>query len=1522
MSKIVISGEKLYNKAKLEVKLDSGKTTKLTIFPYFVLYSSKFFRSKYANDYIGTSMNLDFPVKKDVITNLMKIIHEQNIAVEREDFRSLCQLAVKLKVENMYPLLRETIKNYKMNDLEIEFEKLILQSSSDLDSDETESEIPNDSYDFTLFIIDLYRKNKKKAIHIIINHEINEITNDDLEKINNAFNLPILDSFIQYNNLFEQQGDEIDRIKKENNELNEQIQILQSKTTNKIERIEKISEEDEDSEDITNSKSKSIISDDDDDITSKNNKFIINNEITEDSQDKTFDKNNGTEDSQYETLDKNNQGKILKIVDDFIQSEKDLNNIDTDQAIDNFIKFIVAKIMINRGKIKGNQNTSSKPNLNDDTNPQYSSIENSIDSSDDEIENNQSDIDNQNNFQNSTQREIMRDNSIDSSDDEAEIYSYPGNQNSNQTSQYISRNNSIDNYDNENENNIEDETNPQIPHENAVDESEFSSTINEELDFDLLKNYNKPTFERLFNRYLQIRSFQEFSQWHNNNHNNVLHEIAMNVQNGDILGILYDNENTSEIDNLLKENNNEDNTPLEIAILHKNSKFTEIALRNCENLEALNKHDNDLRSPYENAFKTLDINLFRPFLERSEFNPCLLEKISGENMLPIYYIIKNDNSRFETDTSFQFFKAIYAKMKSTLNGAINIPLYDDQTITLFAQRLHKWAILNYLIDDNSLKDDVNADPSKMLDLNQQSGKDKYSMLHYACLQGDFKTAKLLLQSRRVQLDLESRDKKTPLLCSVFGPDNTQCLEILLDAEEDLIIAKNEYAKNALHFACHHGNLNCVKYLMKITKNGKPTFDVNLGDKRGYTPLHFAAQNNRAPVCQYLIEELHCEVNPTCQDGKTPFFWAVEQGSTEAYEYMKDIPSVDQNKPDKNGFYPIHMGIKNGFIQIFMDLIHRGFDPNIVSNDGITPCMLAAQMDRDISITQLINLHDFKINLKSNCGMTALHYAAKQGKSKAAKALLSSPEIDPNIIDDKGFTPLHYACKENQITIIKILAEDYRVDLVISSKIGEPLSNCGNNEEAIKTLDDYISKRKDDSRIRGYKRARQMEQSIFAEPNTPSPQLPKPIGRIPEQQPRQHLSQINQQVSNQKRYSACNPQNSQDSSDNSDDDMDISSMNLGPEGKVDTTLTFLAQKGKTDDFKNEYRRGHSLNDFDSERRTPLHIAVINNRTDIVDFILQQPNFNPNATDRLGKWPLYCAIESVKFNVAMKLVKCPKIRLDMKLDNGQTILHLCAIKNAASFATDLFQYLQQNRQTSKSRRIDINAKDRDGKTAIHLAAQKGTEAILKKLLEFNPSFEINSQDNDMRTPLHWAAATNREGIVSYLIKNASIDFNIKDKNGRTPAFLAAENSYKNILKAIISCPSYNPNSTDKDGSTLLITCAQRGNKEIAEYLAQIPNIDLNCRDKLGRTPLHITAENGKVDFFKWLLEQDKVDVNKQDNTGRTPLHVAAMSNEECVRALLYCGKLKKLNTHIQDTNGKYASSYCKSFKLSQEIDAFSQ
>ncbi|OUM62926.1 hypothetical protein PIROE2DRAFT_43826 [Piromyces sp. E2] len=81
-----------------------------------------------------------------------------------------------------------------------------------------------------------------------------------------------------------------------------------------------------------------------------------------------------------------------------------------------------------------------------------------------------------------------------------------------------------------------------------------------------------------------------------------------------------------------------------------------------------------------------------------------------------------------------------------------------------------------------------------------------------------------------------------------------------------------------------------------------------------------------------------------------------------------------------------------------------------------------------------------------------------------------------------------------------------------------------------------------------------------------------------------------------------------------------------------------------------------------------------------------------------------------------------------------------------------------------KIDANAKDPSGWTALHLAAQEGQYDIAKNLIKIGNA-DVNEEDKNLNTPLHIASQYGNHPITQLLImNNAKIDF--KNIDGNTP------------------------------------------------------------------------------------------------------------------------------------------------------------
>lgn len=118
----------------------------------------------------------------------------------------------------------------------------------------------------------------------------------------------------------------------------------------------------------------------------------------------------------------------------------------------------------------------------------------------------------------------------------------------------------------------------------------------------------------------------------------------------------------------------------------------------------------------------------------------------------------------------------------------------------------------------------------------------------------------------------------------------------------------------------------------------------------------------------------------------------------------------------------------------------------------------------------------------------------------------------------------------------------------------------------------------------------------------------------------------------------------------------------------------------------------------------------------------------------------------------------------------------------------------------------------KTALHMAVQKGSIAIVELLLKkgANP----NAVDTLQRTPLHYAVERGNMEIINVLISGGANLFAIDCKQ-RTIMHIAADNGRLNVVLDLIV--RHVPLSQgDTDGSTPLHEAVKRGHIDVAQAL----------------------------------------------------------------------------------------------------------
>lgn len=148
------------------------------------------------------------------------------------------------------------------------------------------------------------------------------------------------------------------------------------------------------------------------------------------------------------------------------------------------------------------------------------------------------------------------------------------------------------------------------------------------------------------------------------------------------------------------------------------------------------------------------------------------------------------------------------------------------------------------------------------------------------------------------------------------------------------------------------------------------------------------------------------------------------------------------------------------------------------------------------------------------------------------------------------------------------------------------------------------------------------------------------------------------------------------------------------------------------------------------------------------------------------------------------------------------------------------------------ININAVDREGKTALHLCCCKNVfYFVIKELLERN--IDISLKDSNNNSALHYACFSNNINVVKLLIDYGA-DINSVGYNLYRPIHIACYNNYYEIVKILIS-KNCDLNAFDIYQKTpydiALKNCNCTISKILIEYLEKIKNdefCDPDCKE----------------------------------------------------------------------------------------------
>ncbi|KAL7718421.1 Protein kinase domain-containing protein [Entamoeba marina] len=232
-----------------------------------------------------------------------------------------------------------------------------------------------------------------------------------------------------------------------------------------------------------------------------------------------------------------------------------------------------------------------------------------------------------------------------------------------------------------------------------------------------------------------------------------------------------------------------------------------------------------------------------------------------------------------------------------------------------------------------------------------------------------------------------------------------------------------------------------------------------------------------------------------------------------------------------------------------------------------------------------------------------------------------------------------------------------------------------------------------------------------------------------------------------------------------------------------------------------------------------------------------------------------------------IECPEIVVSMYLfpeRNNKTdrLYRTPTSLFSAVLNADLFMVLT----LLENPKVDVNAQDGEGNTALHLASLVSyNEHIILSLLRHSPTIDVNKTNNyDANTPFHFFcknyANPNCQEAIDLFFRHG-VDVEAKNRNGETPLHYAVRN---NCIRMLL----------------------------VTRLLEK--NANVNAQTNRSSTVLHYAVHNERTDLLSVLLEYG-ADFTLKDDSNQTPYDVAR------TKSARYCKSVtdyKELLDYLQE------------------------
>lgn len=342
-----------------------------------------------------------------------------------------------------------------------------------------------------------------------------------------------------------------------------------------------------------------------------------------------------------------------------------------------------------------------------------------------------------------------------------------------------------------------------------------------------------------------------------------------------------------------------------------------------------------------------------------------------------------------------------------------------------------------------------------------------------------------------------------------------------------------------------------------------------------------------------------------------------------------------------------------------------------------------------------------------------------------------------------------------------------------------------------------------------------------------------------------------------------------------------------------------------------------NTLGSSKRAALHLAALKGHLEITTTLVRHSRTDPNVK---GKWDwnalhyLSTASTTMRARIAEVLIRYGTDPTGRDSD-GWLPLHLAS----ESGDVELMKMLVQDKPSSVAlratdgrnalhfgfgqpdslkwllaERLEIDAKDDDGYTALMFAAGRGSEDSVRVLLENDADMKITRKNG--RTALHQAAYFGQLKTAQLLLDKDASMLSCRDHNNLSALHLAITESEEEFVEVLLN--RYHKNTADgtakdlaaetKDDSETVLISAVKGRQYDAIRKLRELGAATQHADNSGKTALLWAVNKGDIEGVSALLDDSadtRADANASGGKYPTALYEAARFGDMgVVKALL--------------------------------------